>query len=337
MKKTNKLFLAMCVAGSFALLFGSCKKNEESEKVMVNLPAFEEEVETRAYIDYNNGGSFKWNANDEIMVYNLTNPEAQIEGTSKKAIYATDASAQGQASTYFNFKEGEELGEKMYGYFVFYPTSKVTLDALNENNMETFTVEPIQEYTYDPNENPTVDPKGMALACTVDALSGAPFTLKHIFGNLKIRLTGAQTQTVTSIVVEDARFNLSGTASMKLHQVDMNKFSSLLTNYTNLEDPYGDYTWATGWNEYKDLLNYSAQGGGNTITLECNNGVTLNPNRETLFLIGLRPGALKYGFKIYVYLEGDETPYVFDYTGNNNLHYGIKAGVNKNLVLSLPY
>ena len=58
MKKTNKLFLTMCVAGSFALLFGSCKK-EDVKEVVIDLPAFEEEVDGRAYIDFANGNKMK--------------------------------------------------------------------------------------------------------------------------------------------------------------------------------------------------------------------------------------------------------------------------------------
>ena len=88
MKKTNKLFFAMCMLGGFAVLFGSCKKNEEVDSATVGLPAFEEEVDGRAYIDYSNGNKFKWNANDQIMVYNLD----KDNGTnSEKDVYQTTA------------------------------------------------------------------------------------------------------------------------------------------------------------------------------------------------------------------------------------------------------
>ena len=99
MKKSNKLFFTMCMVGGFAVLFGSCKKNEEADTVNIGLPAFEEEVDGRAYIDFANGGAFKWNASDQIMIYNL---DAQNGNNSEKAIY--------QAAWYKEkFNETEEL------------------------------------------------------------------------------------------------------------------------------------------------------------------------------------------------------------------------------------
>lgn len=329
MKKTNKLFLAMCVAGSFALLFGSCKKNEDTQKVMVNLPAFEEEVDGRAYIDFANGNRFMWNANDEIVIYNLDE-----EGlTSEKAIYATDADAQGRSYTTFAYQSGDQLSAKKYGYFVFYPVSKVSDGPLAEGNYETFTVAPTQNYTIDPSGlTPTVDPEAMALACNLPSLDGQ-FTLKPIFGNLKIKLTGVQA--VTRITVEDNRYNLVGNVTMKLHEVDMDEFTTLQTIFVSNDDPESMDTWLGAWGQYKETLDYSTQGEGKVVTLDCGQGVELNPEEETLFVIGLRPGALKYGYTIKVYTTDDEEPYVFE--SDENWHYGIKAGYNKNLTLSLPF
>lgn len=330
MKKTNKLFLAMCVAGSFALLFGSCKKNEDTQKVMVNLPAFEEEVEGRAYIDFANGNKFMWNGNDEIVIYNLD--EAGL--TSEKAIYAAGADAEGRSFTTFSYQSGDQLSAKKYGYFVFYPVSKVSEGPLEEGNYETFTVAPTQTYTIDPSGlTPTVDPESMALACDLESLDGN-FTLKPIFGNLKIKMTGVQS--VNKIEVVDHRYNLTGTVSMKLHEVKMNEFSTLQTIFVDNDDPESMESWIGAWNRYKSTLDYSAQGEGKVVTLNCLEPVELDPEEETLFVIGLRPGALKYGFTLNVYVDGDQEPisYVYD---RPNWTYGIKAGVNKNLPVALPY
>ena len=87
MKKTNKLFFTMCMAGAFALILGSCKKNEETTKVTVNLPAFEEEVDERAYIDFSNGNMFTWNGGDEMAMYRLA-----VDGTEGlKGVYTAYA------------------------------------------------------------------------------------------------------------------------------------------------------------------------------------------------------------------------------------------------------
>lgn len=330
MKKTNKLFLTMCVAGSFALLFGSCKKNEDTQKVTINLPTFEEEVDGRAYIDYANGNKFMWNANDQIVVYNLDNLEAG--NTSEKALYATDAAAEGRQLATFSYESGDPITTKKYGYFVFYPAAKAEA-ALLEGNYQTFTVPAEQTYTIDNGGTPTLDAAGMALACDLADVT-SQFSLKHIFGALKLRLTGYGN--VTKIEVIDNRYNLSGNVTMKLHKVNMTEFNNLQTIFVQSEDPENMATWIGAWSGYKSLLDYSAQGEGKVMTLNCPEPVALDPQEETLFPIGLRPGALKYGFTLNVYMEDDQEPYSFVFD-RPEWNYGIKAGVNKNLVVSLPY
>ena len=95
MKKMNKLFVALFVAGSFAMLLGSCKKNDTASTMNIGLPQFEEEMEGRAYIDITNSNSFKWNANDQVMAYNI---DALHGDQTVKAIWSTNASAEGKAT-----------------------------------------------------------------------------------------------------------------------------------------------------------------------------------------------------------------------------------------------
>jgi hypothetical protein len=322
MKKMNKLFVALFVAGSFAMLLGSCKKNDTASTMNIGLPQFEEEMEGRAYIDITNSNSFKWNANDQVMVYNID----AADGTQTvKGIWSTNASAEGKATASFT---GPDLGSKKDHFFVFYPCDKVASgeDPLDASNFETFNVPDQQEYTLVKGK-PTIDHVGMAMACETQNVSS--FTLKHIFGALKVKLTG--TGKVTKIVVEDKRFNLSGNASMKLHAVVMDKFTTLQNAFVSADDPYNNDSFVSDWNTFKNQLGYSTQGGGKTMTLNCPS-VQLS-STETLFFIGLRPGALKYGYKIYVYTEGANEPQVFENAAD--WHYGIKAGVIKNLALSL--
>ena len=328
MTKTTKLVLTMWVAGSFALLFGSCKKNEDTQKVTINLPTFEEEVDGRAYIDYANGNKFMWNGNDNIIVYNLDQ-----EGlASEKALYATDADAEGRQIATFSYESGDPITAKKYGYFVFYPAAKAEA-ALLEGNYQTFTVPAEQTYTIDNGGTPTLDAAGMALACDLADVN-SQFSLKHIFGALKLRLTGYGN--VTKIEVIDNRYNLSGNVTMKLHEVTMDQFQSIQTSFVGTEDPDNNWGFMTLWSEYKDQLGYSAEGEGKVMTLNCPEPVALDPQEETLFPIGLRPGALKYGFTLNVYMEDDQEPYSFVFD-RPEWNYGIKAGVNKNLVVSLPY
>jgi len=326
--KKNRLFFTFCMVGGFMMMLSSCKKNEENGAMSINLPQFEEEIDGRAYIDFANSNKFKWNANDQVVIYNL---DAENGANSERAIYQTNANASGQLTATFTYVSGDQLSAKKDGYFVFYPVSKVDEVELGKDNYQSFTVSANQTYTKDINDNPTVDPESMAMACTLSSLNGT-FTLKHIFGVLRLKLKGEGN--VTRIDVEDSRFNLSGTVKMKLHEVDMDRFSRLQTAFINTDDPYGNPSFMNAWQEYMDDLSYTTEGGGNTISLECP-GIGLTTTTESHFFIGLRPGALKYGFKVYVYLEGQEAPVVLDYTGANNLHYGIKAGVVKGLAATL--
>lgn len=323
----NKLFFTMCMMGGFAVIFGSCKKNDDSATVSVNLPAFEEEADGKAYIDVNNGNSFKWNANDQIVIYNLDN---QNGNNSEKAIYQTTANAEGRASATFSYASGDVLSAKKYGYFVFYPVEKVSENKLNEINYETFTVSNTQQYTMVGN-NTTIAPEGMAMACDLQSLSSS-FTLQHIFGALRLKIKG--TGTVNRIEVIDENLNLSGTVGMKLHEVTMAKFTSLQNAYlAGGNDPFNNPNFMSVWNELKEDLSYSSQGDGKMMTLDMGDGVALKgSNTETSFYIGLRPGALKYGYTLKLYLNGQSDPVIISKDVQSS---PIKAGVIKAVTITL--
>lgn len=327
MKKTN-LFVAVLVAGSFAMLLGSCKKNETESDIIISLPQYQEEMNGRAYIDINDNNSFKWNANDEVMIYNLDEGD---DLTGVRAIYQTTAEAEGMASARFRLAAGETaLGAKKdAGYFVFYPVDKVADNASFDGLYQTFTVEDTQDYTTVGEDVPTIDPEGMGMACPLTKLGGS-FELKHIFGGLKLNVQGDAT--VTSIEVEDNQFNLAGKVAMKVNAVDMNTFSGLEQQFIAQENPYENTTWMQAWSDYKDELGYQIlEEGGKVMTLDCGAGVQVT-NEGKYFLIGLRPGALKYGFTIRV-TTADGT--VHEFVSGDSWHYGIKAGILKNVSLNL--
>lgn len=323
--KKNRLFCTICLVGGFALIMGSCKKKDDTNAISIMVPDFEETLaepdEERAYIDFNGANKFKWNGNDEVMMYNLGS-----DGSSIRAVYSCGADAEGQYRAEFT---GTDLGgKKDYGFFAFYPASKVNRYAFDQvDNRQVFNVEPTQTYTL-VNGNPTVDPASMAMAIDLPTLE-SDVNLKHIFGVCRVRLKG--TGKVAKIVVRDLKYNLAGTVSMKLHEVKMNKFSSMMSSYTLVADGQADLnpTFVNAWNEYRTTLGYEADGTGNEITLNCPN-VQLNPNTATPFYISVRPGAFINGLEIDVYYEGDAdgqpTGHITKYAAPKN-SYVIKAGV----------
>ena len=329
MKRNFKLFCTMCLAGTMAFAT-SCKKNEEKQAIQVTLPPFEEvmgepgEEDSKAYIDFNDG-QFYWNADDEVLLYNIDN-----KGTNtQRSIWATDASAEGQAKTSFDWKSGQQIGDKLDHYFVFYPSSRVDMNTpLGAQNRETFSILADQTYTLDLNGNPTVDPESMALAVEVWRLN-APFTLNHIFGICRLRLCGDGQ--VTKIELIDNVKHLRGTAKMKLHEVNMETFRSLMNQYTLVADGQADMnpSFLTAWQEYKTTLGFSATSTddeeGRTVTLNCPN-VQLNGSTPTPFYISVRPGAFIQGFTIKVYTVNNPGGYeILNYNAPKN-SYCIKAG-----------
>jgi hypothetical protein len=322
MKKTFRLLGMICLAGTLVVA-SSCKKNEETTKVTIGLPQFEEVEgepgeEAKAYIDFNANGAFKWNANDQIMIYNL---DAENGANTAKAVYTTDANAEGQSVVTFT---GADLGKKKSHFFIFYPVSKVATgtNSLDVDNYETFNVPAVQTYTTI-NGNPTIDPTSLAAACEVSSLS-EQFTLNHIFGVCRLKLKG--TKAVRSIVLHDNAMALAGNVTMKLNKVEMARFSDLLDQYTLIQDGQAELNsqFVQAWNQYRTELGYSAEANGNDITLNCPD-VKLNPTTQTLFYISVRPGAFIKGFTITVNFADGTSTTLNNYANPKN-SYRIRAG-----------
>lgn len=333
MKKTYRLFCTVCMAGALAFLASSCKKNDEKASFKLVLPEFEEAIgdpdeADRAYIDFSTN-TFRWEANDQVMIYNIDN-EGQ---NTKKALYATGANAQGQSQAYFNYEDGTVLGEKEDHLFFFYPVSKIQngTAALDSDNREYFSVSRVQDYTLDQAGNPTIDPNAMALACETEVISDN-FNLKHIFGVCRLRLFGADI-TVDSIQLVDNDMSLTGSVSMKLHEVNMNTFTELMGAYklVNNGEPDLNPSFVNAWNEYKAQLGYMPQGNGNVVTLNCHtnevDGVELTRTAQTVFYISVRPGAFIKGFTINVFADGETTPIEIANYNYPKDSFRIRAGV----------
>ena len=323
MKKTFRVIGMICFVGAFAAMISSCKKDDAQKTIMVGLPQFEEAIGDldeggRAYIDFSDANKFKWNANDQIMVYNL---DAQDGRNTVKAIYSTGADAEGQTSARF---KGAELGSKKDRFFIFYPVSKIKNGTaqLDEDNFEEFTVPATQEYTKAGN-NPIVDPTSLAAACEVSSLSNQ-FTLKHIFGVCRLKLKG--TKAVRSIVLHDNAMALTGNVTMMLSKVEMDRFSTLLEQYTLVQDGQAELnsTFLENWNQYRTELGYSAEASGNDITLNCPD-VQLSSTTQTPFYISVRPGAFIKGFTITVNFADGSSATINNYQNPKN-SYRIRAG-----------
>lgn len=334
MKRNFRLFSMMCLAGTLAFFASSCKKSEEKQAIQVNLPEFEEVIvdddnEGKAYVDFGQSGRFYWNANDQIMVYNVDNRNGE---NTEKGVYATDADAEGQSTTRFFYESGDEMTPRKNHYFVFYPVSKIINGTahLNSDNREYFDVPAVQNYTLDPlNQYAIPDPDAMAMAVEVDRLN-TPFTMNHIFGVVRVNLVG--NAAVDRIVITDKTVHLTGTVSMKIHEVNMNTFSSLMDMYNYNDLINHSSTYYQQWYAYNQSLGYQAQSDamGMSVTLDCTTvdatGVQLHPTVKKPFYFMMRPGALLGGFYIDVYKHGSTTPVHITKYENPDDRYCTKPG-----------
>ena len=299
MKKTVKMIGMALLLGAFAFVGSSCKKNNtDNTSLKVRMPGVEvvNDEGDRAYIDYNaEGNPMIWSKNDQIMFYNLNSTYTK----SIRNVY-TIYDGIGSTDGYFN---GGVMGEAMdLGFYGFYPASKVVNHPIGIRNSQTFDVPATQNYV----EN-QMDPTSLVMACKGQAPVDG-FNMEHIFGFANIRLKG--TRTVQSVVIEDAKFNLNGNITIDIPAVNGPVLNGLCQNLADYTADYAQ-TWGLinallyGGGDYQPL-NYTSEPGDKTMTLDCGEGVQLNPTTPTNFVFTLRPGALHQGFTITVnYTEGE--------------------------------
>lgn len=308
MKKVMRIMGLACMAGLLA--FTSCKKNQDTSAVNVIMPSMTgvSMDDERAYI--NEEMQFNWHQEDYVYVYNLSD----VYSESVVNVFE-NTSGEGPVATF----HGSEMGApKTYKYRYFYPINMVSGDPeeLAVENRQTFTVDPIQQFeAYEAPNHPlsAVDADQMAMTINADNMNEYA-QLKHIFGIAGIRLGGKSNKEVhvQSITINDNYFDLWGTASLRLHEVNMDTLTYLINKYKandmeGFEADYASYVVGTlGWLPNND--------GGKSITMDCTvgdpDGVLLPTTAfsyKTFFFM-LRPLALSHGFTLDVEYTVDGTP-----------------------------
>lgn len=293
MKKMSRIFIGVCLLGVFAFTT-SCKKNEEKTSFQVTMPQITEEMDGRMYIEFPSKIS-KWELGDQIMVYNL-NPETPAQS---KAVTFTAIALTANGGETARFEEDEEIGEVMGDYYrFFYPASAAS--GVLEDNKEEFVIAPTQNYrqvdmlqddgTYQPVA--TVDLDAVKMACSKPVTDH--FAFEPITGVLRLRVTNSN-KAVSSIVVTDNTFNLSGNVSMNLFEIKeetKNQLNAILDSYKAGGD------WEAAAAAMRANLGYSSWNTGKTMTLNCAEPVQLTTSGETWFYIALRPQALGNGYTV---------------------------------------
>ena len=300
MKK--KIFYGICMMGLVALVATSCKKKEESANSFSATHGAFEAVsidDDRAYLDPETKLTI-WDEEDQIKVFNFEK--------GREAIFQVENAG---ANTCRFVNQGEDIGYAS-GYYAFYPAEMAadTFDGVYQK----FVLDPVQYVR-------SFSDDGYSYGMQTVSIPQAAYTtyqenhyyFKIIFGIARFNMTCApkdgKTRYVQKIVVRDNHFNLCGEVTLKPNKIDQGKLSELMTYLKAANDEQ----YAIKWNEYVlshegDGLGYSARGGGKELIYDftsLNNlghGVGLNNVDVRSMMVGLRPGALAYGFYLDVYV-----------------------------------
>lgn len=288
-----------------ALAFTSCKKTENDTKSYAFKSTTEKFVEVnqngefeRMYID--EGYKTFFEEGDGIWIISI--PGAGLSNASRYVLNADgylDPIDEGS-------QVAPDLGEaEGAAYYAFYPGLQTDEAAISINtltNVARFRIKPTLTYRPAINGAAQMPEKAVYMAAKEETryFTDCLFNFKNIMGALSLRLYSTEGAKVTSIAVQDKKFNLAGDVLLNVSYVYPSYLSELFRNYNE-----ADAAYMAELAEYlgPDQLNYSVEGDiRNTIVLDCGEGVQLGANAEeaTRFLIPLRPLALKQGCKITI-------------------------------------
>lgn len=323
MKKVTRIIGAICMMGLLTFVSTSCKKEKENGEMTINVVVseFEEDGE-RAYIDQYK--KFWWHENDYIRVFNLA--EEDEEGNTDESATSIFSKIGNDAPAQTARFRGPSVGsKKFYGYRIFYPVDMIpgTAEEINTNlwkeNRATFQVFDHQQYeAYETPDHhfSLVDGNAMPLAVQTEQLT-QDVTLRQMFGVASFEISAGVNETIVvdSVKLTSIGHNITGKASVRLHDVDADAL--LLACNKFFAEPYQAFS--------EDYLNqvlrptlggigWRPSEGGDYIIMDCRyeqndevKGVQLQqfPN-ITAFNFLLRPLALCDGFNLTLYIHDSE-------------------------------
>lgn len=324
----KKILKSVCMIAVIALAFTSCKKNNQ-EQVGIRITGTAENFLTEVSEDraYMNGTNTDFEKDDQIMVYNVNIDQST---RTNYGIYWTtepghDVEWRYSSGTVINHGNLEDL------FLAFYPAEIVNNGRLWDGNNEAM-FEITDQQNYRKVRNQVAVSKGsLAMAAKEDVshiVETVHVQFRNIMGVMVINMKSASSKTVESIVYEDNMFNVTGRVHLKLHEVDPEVLLNLLNNY-NPNDP----TYLGSLNEYIQRSGYYVDDANvamkdKTITLNCGDGVKLNPTTAQTFLIALRPLAAFGGYKLTVNFT-DGTHALIDASAHTGLNQMIKPNYRK--------
>jgi len=298
----KKILKGVCLMGVVALLATSCNKNKDQETAKIQ--TFNQQFESvesdfgpgydgeKVYLNPSDNRLY-FETGDLLTLFKINaDPTLSACGDFTPANTQVDHTTWTPAGTTTLPEEGD--------LYAFCPggINYVTPNLL-EGNRATFHIPAVQVY----REN-TLPVEGFFMASKLEEGQDA-FYFRNICGAMLLRLYSSKDRVVTSIVVKDKAKNICGDVTLIIPEVEPATLTSLYTNYSDNE------AWQTNYLlPYIQRSGYSVSNGGNTITVDCGNGVQIGKTAATAtnFYITLRPLALRKGCEITVnYIGGSYT------------------------------
>lgn len=295
MKRVIRCF---CMIALVALVFTSCKKQEQKSNVMiVTQQLVDENVdENRAYYDPTSL-KIMFEEGDVVMIFNIDN---EVPTHSHCAQY--EALQEGNYVTMQNCGTGEVAEDILDAYYAFYPGGRdnIRTEMAGGENKSMFYVAPTQEYRPD-----RVPLEAMYMAAKVDNVAHlhetenpeTAFYFRNICGVYDMMLFDPNGPTVVKeIKITDNSFDLSGWVELIIPEVDPVEMQSLFNNY----DP-NNTAYMQSLAQYLNRVGYNVTEQGNTLTLTMpEEGVQIGTTQATCthFYMVLRPLALTHGYTI---------------------------------------
>lgn len=313
----KKILKGVCMLALVAMAFTSCKKNEN--KAHTFYATSEELVVSnvdRAYIVYQgNSASTDFEAGDQIMMYNLNYSDP------RQTYYGVYTARTTGHTVPYDYQSGPIIDHmsKQDAFFGYYPGQRVNNAYLADRNVVVFNIPNYQNYR-EINGVAAPAERSMAMAAKyetddpVATIDDADLQFKNIMGVLRLDLRSNTPRTVKSIVFEDKKFNITGDVHLRIDKVDDTRLLSLINRFSANYDTNPSYM--AELNDCINDLGYFVDGEkGNTITLNCGEGVQINGTAKP-FYIALRPAAYYAGCIITINFEEGE-PAVINSSRNN--------------------
>lgn len=321
----KKVLRGICLMGVVALLATSCNKDNKTTTIQTVSEQMEEismETGEKVWLD-NTINRLYFTENDMLQMFGINPTETGPDYATAQFTPAAGSQVDNN-TTWTPVDPNNTFDIPGFDLYAFCPGNPgyVTPNLGNEHRA-TFSIPAEQNYV----EN-SLPHEGFFMAAKRPAGETGALYFRNICGALRLQLYSPNNRKVTSIVVDDKRYNLSGDVTLKIDKIDVATLRSLYNTYKDEGEPGYDAYMVT-LNDYIVESGYEVTNPGPTMTLNCGEGVEIGTTKATAtsFYITMRPLAMRKGVDITVNCEGGYSKVIS--TNKNNI-------IGPNIIKAMP-